>query len=248
MSDHATTPLTPGRLSDRVAGVLAARIASGVFEVGQRLPTEVQLQQEFGVSRTVIREAVHQLKAQGIITARQGSGMYVSSRSAEITQGYDPEVFSSVVSLVDLIEAWRPLAGEVAALAAERATSRHVADIVTKFKAIDGAVAAGRSGFEEQIEFNRAIVAATGNRYFEQFFSLFERHLSDGLTVTRGAPRRLAQYQAVVRKEQDAIVRAIEARDVESARRAAILHIRNGAKRLVEGVPADRLTRRSAPA
>jgi GntR family transcriptional repressor for pyruvate dehydrogenase complex len=58
--------------------VLAARVADGELAPGDRLPTEQQLALAHGVSRTVVREAVHQLKSQGLLRSRQGSGVFVA--------------------------------------------------------------------------------------------------------------------------------------------------------------------------
>jgi GntR family transcriptional repressor for pyruvate dehydrogenase complex len=219
-------------------------VAQGVLEVGEKLPTEPQLQQEFSVSRTVIREAVNQLKARGILASRQGSGVYVNARTSSQEIGYDPHVVSSIASMVELIEAWRPIAVEIASLAAKRATQAQVATIRQKFAAIDIAVERGKNGLNEQLEFYKALAQGTNNRIFSQFFSIFERNLIEGLRITRGTPRRLSQYIPIVRNEQLKIVEAIAAHDVRAAREAALEHVRGAPRRLLEGASADRLARK----
>ena len=72
---------TPERLSDKLAALLQQRIASGELAPEARLPTEQQLADLHGVSRTVIREAVSQLKSMGLLTSRQGAGVFVAPRS-----------------------------------------------------------------------------------------------------------------------------------------------------------------------
>ena len=72
--------VAPARLSDRVADQLTRRIDSGEFAPDQRLPTEQQLSERFGVSRTVVREAVSRLKSMGLLTSRQGAGVFVAPR------------------------------------------------------------------------------------------------------------------------------------------------------------------------
>ena len=62
-------------LSDQVTEVLLSRIESGQLKPGEKLPPEVVLAPEFGVSRTVIREAISRLKHEGLVESRQGSGV-----------------------------------------------------------------------------------------------------------------------------------------------------------------------------
>ena len=70
--------LMPQRLSDQLAVLLGDQIDSGALQPGDRLPTEQQLALAHGVSRTVVREAVHQLKSRELVVSRQGSGVFVS--------------------------------------------------------------------------------------------------------------------------------------------------------------------------
>jgi len=75
-SQAAAPRLVIERLSDRLATLLAAQVESGSLSPGDRLPTEQQLAQAHGVSRTVVREAVHQLTSRGLLISRHGSGAF----------------------------------------------------------------------------------------------------------------------------------------------------------------------------
>src|SRR5678809_924280 len=75
----AVSPLVAERLSDRLAERLGHDIDTGRLRPGDRLPTEQRLADAHGVSRTVVREAVHQLKSRGLVRSRQGSGVYVTA-------------------------------------------------------------------------------------------------------------------------------------------------------------------------
>ena len=74
--------LVAASLADRLAERLAALIDDGQLQPGDRLPTEAQLSAAHGVSRSVVREAVHRIKSRGLLFSRQGSGVYVSARPA----------------------------------------------------------------------------------------------------------------------------------------------------------------------
>ena len=84
-SDGTTLPFL-GRqssLSDQVAGVLAERVLAGTWPAGHRIPSEPELVEMFGVSRTVVRDAVRTLAARGLVDVRQGSGTVVRGEPEE---------------------------------------------------------------------------------------------------------------------------------------------------------------------
>ena len=73
-------PLRPGRnLTQEVVLRIADEIKSGKLTAGMKLPTEQELMAAMGVSRTVVREAVAALKADGLVITRQGSGAFVAT-------------------------------------------------------------------------------------------------------------------------------------------------------------------------
>ena len=70
-------------LSDQVAEVLAERVLAGTWPAGHRIPSEPELIETFGVSRTVVRDAVRTLAARGLVEVRQGSGTVVRGEPEE---------------------------------------------------------------------------------------------------------------------------------------------------------------------
>src|ERR1700710_1512892 len=87
------------RLSDQLALRLGGQIESGALRPGDRLPTEQQLALTHGVSRTVVREAVHQLKSRALVQSRQGSGVFVAPSPMHQPLAFDPSVLDSVQSV-----------------------------------------------------------------------------------------------------------------------------------------------------
>jgi GntR family transcriptional repressor for pyruvate dehydrogenase complex len=230
-----TTPLVSERLSDRLAGRLIAQIDSGALCPGDRLPTEQQLAAAHGVSRTVVREAVHQLKSRSLVLARQGSGVFVAPTPQNKPLVYDPSVLDSVQSVVHVIEVRRVLEGEIAALAAERATRAQIAQLRRSLKAIDTAVAEGRDGVAEDLAFHRVIGESTGNPQFRLLLGFLEQYLREGMRITRGNEARRHDFMQSVQQEHSAMVEAIAARDPAKARHHATRHILRGEERLVQG-------------
>ena len=242
LSRAATLPATAAqprlvseRLSDRLAALLGARIESGALGPGARLPTELQLAAAHGVSRTVVREAVHQLKSRQLVVARQGSGVFVAPTPTHQPLAFDPAVLGSVHAVVHVVEVRRVLEAEIAALAAERATRTQVAAMRRALRAIDVAVAAGDDGVAEDLAFHRSIGEATGNPQFRLLLGFLEQYLREGMRITRGNESRRRDFMDAVRVEHAAIVAAIAARDPVAARQRAGEHMIQSERRLVEG-------------
>lgn len=229
----AQPPLAAQRLSDQLAERLAAQLSEGRFAPGERLPTEPQLAAEHGVSRTVVREAVNQLKSRGLLKSRQGSGVYVVGAGDRRPLTFDPTVLGSMDAVVQVVEVRRALEGEIAALAATRGGKSHVAALRQALQRIEDAVAAGGDGVAEDLAFHRAIAQATGNPQFSQLLGFLEQYLREAMRITRGNEARHRDFADAVRAEHRALVDAIEAGDPASARRAAVKHMQQASKRLV---------------
>jgi len=221
------------RLSDRLATRIAERIDSGAFKPGDRLPTEVQFAAAYGVSRTVVREAVHQLKSQGLVRSRQGSGVFVTAPPPHRALAFDPKLLGSMEAVVQMVELRRVVEGEMAALAAKRATRPQLTALRRTLAAIDTTTDAGELGVEEDLAFHRAIAEATGNPQFLRLLAVLEDYARDAMTVVKAYESMRDDFMAQVRSEHHAILAAIASGNEAAARRAAIRHHRNGEKRLV---------------
>ncbi len=238
-SPHALAPapvrLVAERLSDRLAEHLADRIESAALLPGDRLPTEQQLALAHGVSRTVVREAVHQLKSRGLLRSRQGSGVFVSAPPLARDLSFDATVLDSMDAVVQVREVRRALEGETAALAARRASNAQIAELRRALRAIDRSTAGGGDGVDEDLAFHRAIAEATGNPQFTKLLAHLEQYLREAMRVTRGNEARRDDFMQQVRTEHRAIVDAIAAHDLAAARRCAVRHLLRGERRLHQG-------------
>lgn len=220
------------RLSDRLAERLAQQIEREALRPGDRLPTEQQLALAHGVSRTVVREAVHQLKSRGLLRSRQGSGVFVAATPLQHGLAFDASVLDSIDAVVQVREVRRALEGETAALAAERASVAQLAALRRALKAIDRRTAAGGDGVEEDLAFHRALTDAAGNPHFTRLLEFLEQYLTEAMRVTRGHEARRTDFMEQVRAEHAAIVEAVAARKPQLARRRAVEHMQRGDRRL----------------
>jgi GntR family transcriptional repressor for pyruvate dehydrogenase complex len=228
----ATRPATEQlTLADRIAELLAKQIRKGLYPVNARLPTEKFMTGEYGVSRTVVREAISRLKSEGLVDTRQGSGTVVLDRkSSEVFRlGRSDDPARGVLRIIELR---RGIEAEMAALAAERRSESDMAQIRRALKAIDRAAGAGGDGVEEDLEFHMAVSRATGNPHYTDLLGMLTRALQDAIRVTRGNEARCTNLAAQVCAEHQAIAAAIQARNPDAARKAAFLHMQNTVRRI----------------
>jgi GntR family transcriptional repressor for pyruvate dehydrogenase complex len=175
---------------------------------------------------------VHQLKSQGLLIARQGSGIYVCAAPLRHALQFDPGVLGSIEAVVQVREVRRALEGESAALAAMRASRAQVAGLRRALRAIDRSTAAGGDGVAEDLAFHRALTEAAGNPHFGRLLEFLEQYLAEAMRITRGHEAKRVDFMEQVRTEHRAIVDAVAARQPQLARRRALEHMERGDRRL----------------
>lgn len=223
-----SAPLTaPRSLTRELIERIGADIASGKLAPGQRLPTEQEMIAATGVSRTVVREAVAALRAEGLVTTRQGVGAFVSANARRPFR-IDFEELSSLKEVVQVVELRTGLEIEAAGLAAERAGAEDRRKIAAAYDAIDAAIARDEAAVEEDFAFHCSIAAATGNPQFLRFLQYLGRFIIPRQTV-QIADRKA--YLDKIQVEHRDIVAAIKARGVTQARAAMRRHLLNSLKR-----------------
>jgi GntR family transcriptional repressor for pyruvate dehydrogenase complex len=221
-----------GTLTDRVFEALTQLINGEDFKSGSRLPSETKIAGRFGVSRTVIREAVSRLKSEGLVESRQGSGVFVRDRNMRAPFRFDPSVMDSLQSVLQVVELRLSLEGEIAALAAARRTREQMAAIKRALKQIEVDERAGKDGVEADIEFHRSIAAATGNPHFLALIEFLFNFLSKATRITRSIEATRATLSQQVKEEHQRIVEAISLQEPEIARLAARQHMEGASRRL----------------
>jgi GntR family transcriptional repressor for pyruvate dehydrogenase complex len=219
-------------LSDQVTEALLGRIESGQLKPGEKLPPEVVLAPEFGVSRTVVREAISRLKQEGLVESRQGSGVFVRLKPAINPLKIDESVLESRESVLQIVELRRAIESEAAALAAQRRSRSQLTEIETALHAIDTEVSAGRDGVDADVAFHRSIAQATGNPFFLKTINFLAQYLKAATRATRTNEARRVEFMRQVRAEHQAILGSIRERDAVNARNAAATHMFNAARRL----------------
>jgi GntR family transcriptional regulator, transcriptional repressor for pyruvate dehydrogenase complex len=227
-------PLAAARkLSRGLFEQLAEQIKSGRLSPGERLPTEQELTRAAGVSRTVVREAVAALRADGLVITRQGVGAFVSAAPQQAPFRIDPERMQSLDEILNVMELRLGVEIESAGLAAERATRAQVRAIAAACESIDRAAEEGRSAVDEDLALHRAIAEATGNPEFPRFLQFIGRHLIprrivSGLPESMGGTRA---YIELLQEEHLKIYETIRDGDPKAAREAMRRHLTRSLER-----------------
>src|SRR2546423_6837194 len=221
------------KLSRGLFDQLADEIKSGRLAPGERLPTEAELTRAARVSRTVVREAVAALRAEGLVITRQGVGAFVSAMPNQAPFRLDPERMQSLEEILNVMELRLGVEIESAGLAAERATKAQIRAIGTALDAMDSASEEGKSAVDEDLELHRAIAEATGNPEFPRFLQFIGRHLIprrivSGLPETMGGRRA---YLELIQEDHRRICDAIRSRDPKAAREAMRRHLTRSLER-----------------
>jgi len=222
----------PRSLTHELTERLTSEIISGKLPAGSRLPTEQALIAATGVSRTVVREAVAALRAEGLVITRQGSGAFVAPTPRRPFR-IDGSELGSLRKVIDVMELRTGIEIEAAGLAAERASPAGVRRITDAYEAINQAIRRGDSAVDEDFALHCRIAEATENPQFLRFLDYLGRFIIPRQTIRRTAasPRERQAYLKQVQKEHREIVQAVGAHAVQRARAAMRRHLLNSRRR-----------------
>lgn len=218
-------------LTQKTVAALRLKIEKRELLPGDKLPTEQKLVDQFGVSRTVIREAVSNLKADGLLASRQGSGVFVLEPPAQVIAllNENPQTIAEVIEALEL-----RLAVEVGAaeLAATRASPAQEASIHAAFSAFKQKVKSGKNSEKEDFAFHVAIAEAANNSKFVKFLTLIGSNAIPRSKLRKAANLPLdTDIEQQILIEHKAIMHAIDNQDAKAAQLAMHVHLSHGIKR-----------------
>jgi len=226
-------------LPHRVADLLLREISSGELLPGARLPTEQQLADRFGVGRNVVREAIAQLRADGIVEARQGVGAFVLAPEQRTAIRIDTESLKSEANMENLFELRRVLETESAMLAAERRTEEDLAAIKAALDRMSGEERWEDGSIDADLAFHREIAKATGNAYIHTFISFVCEQIRKSIHYAR-LTNPLHDLVEINVGEHVRIYDALAAGDSRAAGSAMAKHIIGAAARVGISLPLAR--------
>ncbi|MFP6560581.1 FadR/GntR family transcriptional regulator [Paraburkholderia sp. B3] len=215
----------------RIYSDILNRIIEGEYKEGERLPTEHMLAERFATSRPTVREALAQLRADGIIATRHGSGTTVMRRP-------DPDVrrFAPLESLSDIRRCYEyriVVEAGAAALAAQKADDTDLEAIQREWDNLQTIIETSGIGAKDDFAFHLAVARASKNPFFITALSgiqeqmVFSMNLSRNLSLVKSIER-----QRVVQQEHLEVLEAVRARDPERASHAMRAHLERAVNRM----------------
>lgn len=221
-----------GNLAEIVVAQLTARIDGGAYPPGEKIPSSAQLCEEFGVSRTVIREALTSLKVAGRVIARQGAGVYVTDKDAK-TLNFEISRIDDIRSAMQILELRLGVEMQSVALAADRRSPESLAEIARAFDAME-ALDTDDAEIEARADYNfhLAIAKATRNPHFPRFLEAVMGEINFDLVLKhRESHRTYKTYVKKINREHAAILAAITQGDAKAARAALAQHLEESLNR-----------------
>lgn len=226
-----TNPIPPPvrrpRLAEAIIETLRDRIGSGEIAPGDKLPTESQLTADFGVSRTVVREAIAALTADGLVQPRQGAGVFVLGSSNSRFGVIAGERSGKISVALNVLEVRIGIEIESAGLAAQRRSISQDAAIQETWQAFGQLLEDRSPTGKADFAFHRAIAAATNNPlYVELLDALGSRTIPCDVASPWATDSELTyDYLLSLHQEHLDILKAISARDADGARAAMRHHL-----------------------
>nr|CAD6628399.1 FadR family transcriptional regulator [Rhizobium sp. TCK] len=224
-------------LAERIYHMLYARISNGDYPTNSKLPPELNLSEEFGVSRPVLRTALERLRSEGLVYSRQGAGSYVRAPNGQALG------FAKVETIADIQRCYEfriNLETEAASLAAARRSDDNLHAMEKALRLMDAATLSHQHREDADFSFHLAVTAGARNHYFEASMRALREHIAVGMkmhgkSLMSDGPKSLED----VFKEHRSIFNAIKDRDSEAAGKLMRDHLIHSRDRLFGGAMLD---------
>ncbi|MDB5828664.1 MAG: GntR domain protein [Variovorax sp.] len=235
-------PRVKGRgLAHGLVDDLAQKIQAQTLRPGDKLPTESAIMQAYGVSRTVVREALSKLQAGGLVETHHGVGTFVLQPRPSGMFRLDPAELATSIDVLAVLELRISLETGSAGLAAARCSEEDLSAMRQALDEFEHNVLVSGDTVAPDLRFHLRIAQATGNPYFADIMShlgtsIFPRTRISALVDVD----RRVEYLSRVNREHEQIYEAIARGDAESARAAMRIHLTNSRERLRRAQDAAR--------
>lgn len=233
-SRAATQPKAPGRrnLVGMVSEKLRELILGGELYPGDKLPSEAGLTERYNVSRTVIREAVASLRADGLVEARHGVGIFVLSTHPQASPMFQPFETARISSVIEALELRTAVEIEAAGLAATRRSPAQEQAILERYDDLDALIAAGQPTTAADFELHLAIADATNNPRFREFLEVMGRHAIPRASLRdENSEPTPGGYLKQIQAEHKTIADAISVQNPDAAKEGIRTHLQGSLQR-----------------
>jgi GntR family transcriptional repressor for pyruvate dehydrogenase complex len=218
-------PIQSERLYEQIVSQIEQRIEKGELKVGDQLPSERELAEQFAVSRTAVREAVKALREKGLVEILAGRGTFITNGTTDkIRNSLDLLMkFGATNGAANLVEVRGILEPEIAAIAAMRITDEYIAAMQDAVNIMEVATASNNSDafVEADLDFHLALAEATQNPIIPALIDSVIDMLREQRKRTGNVSGGLARGQHHHKIILDAVIK----RDPDAARRAMQNHL-----------------------
>lgn len=218
---------------------LRQKIVAGLYPVGSRLPPERNLAETWGVSRTIVREALLMLELEGTVDIRQGSGVYVMRIPSEASDE-EEAFFRSDVGPFEMLQARQLLESNIAAFAARMATKADIENLRRTLEQEQRAIALNDTTQDNDRLFHLLLAGATQNQMLmDTVKSIWRHHENNPLWQQLRAHIETRSYRLKWLSDHQTILAALRRRDVMGAWQGMWQHLENVKNTLMELSDAD---------
>mgnify|MGYP002424218115 CR=1 FL=1 len=209
------------RLSDRVADDILTMITiEKRFLPGDKIPNELELSKELGISRTTLREAFRILAAGGVLEIRRGLGTFVREDFKTDKKGIS-SLSGLRTDIRDLYEMRLIVEPEAAYYAAERADEEEMEQILRLGRRIEEEIAAGKDRTEAERNFHKAIARASHNEFMTKLMPVIYQAVDKGVRLSGHKGKAVSDTV----RDHRMIMEFLRLRNAEGARSAMKIHI-----------------------
>jgi GntR family transcriptional regulator, transcriptional repressor for pyruvate dehydrogenase complex len=221
-------PVSSKKLYMQIYKQILSEIQLGSFKIGDKLPAERELCEQFGVSRAPIRQALSALELNGFIYSRQGEGIYVKSNQI-LSDNSQTAIFFNSISPEDIIEVRMNIEPLIVKFAALRATDEDIEELRSTIQKMEEETKAGVYVPETDEQLHRGIAKASHNELYINIMAAISNAMKQqemwkfirDRTVTR------PDYRDINFKEHQLLIKAIEEHNVEKSVEIMTKHMQN---------------------
>ena len=219
-------PIRKVRVYEMVTDRLKALITSGNYKVGDVLPTEREFAQDFGVSRSAVREAMLILQRMDMIDNSPGKSTVIKRVTVPSINEHLFEILRKEdKSIINILELRKGIEIEAASLAAKRRSLKDIKVLTEKLKLLRSEVEKGEIAAKEDHDFHITLARMTKNDLYVSAMTAISDLLYSSLEKTRTETLSLPGGPEAVLSEHEVILKAIRDRDPKEARRAMRVHL-----------------------
>lgn len=217
------TPIQSERLYEQIVQQIERRIVAGELKIGDQLPSERELAEQFAVSRTAVREAIKALREKGLVEILVGRGTFIANGTTDVVRHTLDLLmkFDTSKGFMKLVEVREILEPEIAALAATRITDEYILAMQEAMDKMEASIDDVEEFVEADLDFHLALAEATQN-------PIIPALLDPIIDLLREQRIQTTQIKGVAQHGQynhKIIIEAVKRRDSNAAREAMRRHL-----------------------